>query len=52
MLLAAVCESDKKFLDHKEYRKMPKLRELQPSVDGLTGAFGSLQPVKMGMMEA
>ena len=30
---------------------MPELRELQPSVDRLTGTFGSLQPVKMGMME-
>lgn len=36
----------------KKYREMPKLRELQPSVARLTGTFGSLQPVKMGMMEA
>jgi putative component of toxin-antitoxin plasmid stabilization module len=36
----------------EKYRKMPKLRELQPSIDRLTGTFGSLQPVKMGMMEA
>lgn len=36
----------------KKYREMPKLRELQLSVDRLTGTFGSLQPVKMGMMEA
>jgi putative component of toxin-antitoxin plasmid stabilization module len=35
----------------KKYREMPELRELQPSVDRLTGTFGSLQPVKMGMME-
>ena len=51
MQWAVVCESDKKILDQK-YRKMPKLRELQPSVDRLTGTFGSLQLVKMGMMEA